>query len=453
MISENKSFLQFVDFATVDSWSTYSLLETKLVYTQKYPFVKIGNFLKRDKTQVKIEDSILYKRATIRMNTKGILLRDVKEGKQIGTKNQYRIKTGQFLMSKIDARNGAFGVVPETLNDGVITGNFWAFEVDYNQVNPHYLTLVAGTKEFQNLSQTASVGTTNRNYLQESSFLNFKIPLPSLSEQRVIIDAYSKKIKEAELLIQRAQNLNQEIHRYLFEELRISESKKIEKVGGLSTIEFSSIDRWGVEYNLGNSSDLLFHSKMYTNEKLKNVLSINPITPFPKDTDILISFIPMQSVSDEYGVVTSIMSKSIQEVKGYTKFKENDLIWARITPCMENGKSAIVKGLKNGLGVGSTEFHVLRNYRDDISLDYIYHFLRLDIVLQDAKSHFTGSAGQQRVPKSYLEELSIPFPGYSKQIEISDYLYDLKNEMKSLYTKAEKLKEIANKQFENTIFN
>src|SRR5690606_25093614 len=242
-----------------------------------------------------------------------------------------------------------------------------------------------------------------------------------------------------------------EIEQYLFTELGISTGNKIEKKKGLNFVEFSQLERWGVEYNL-NSSNSLLSSKKFPNKRLKDIVLINPTTTLPKVPNLQISFIPMEVVSDDYGIVTELRNKTVSESKGYTKFMEGDLIWARITPCMQNGKSAIVKNLENGLGVGSTEFHIIRTENANINLDYIYHFLRLDIVLKDAMSHFTGSAGQQRVPKSYLEELLIPIPEYHKQTEISNHLYQLKDQKIKLFKKVEQLKHQANEEFEKAIF-
>lgn len=247
---ENKSkntVLNFILFTQLSNWSSYALLGKNLIYTQKYPFEKIGNFLKRNKTQVLIQDGIKYKRATIRINGNGISLRDELEGKEIGTKNQFLIKTNQFLLSKIDARNGAFGVVPDELDNAVITGNFWTFDVDYSKVNAHYLSLLMGTKHFQALSQTASVGTTNRNYLQEDAFLNFEIPLPRLNEQERIVKAYNDKIAKAKKLEKKAKELEDTIEEYLFKELGIEKKIKSKNVKGLQFYSFNNITEWGLD--------------------------------------------------------------------------------------------------------------------------------------------------------------------------------------------------------------
>ena len=125
-------------------------------------------------------------------------------GKDIGTKKQYLVKKGQFLLSKIDARNGAFGVVPEEADGAIITGNFWAFDVDYNLLNPQYLVLVTQTKQFVGFAEKCSNGTTNRHYLQEDAFLQQSIPLPSLDEQKAILKAYNENLFEANQLLDEA---------------------------------------------------------------------------------------------------------------------------------------------------------------------------------------------------------------------------------------------------------
>ena len=155
---------------------------------------------------------------------------------------------GQFLLSKIDARNGAFGVVPEELEGGVITGNFWTFDVNYNIINPYFLQLITKTKQFQDLSQSASVGTTNRNYLQEESFLNFSIPLPSISEQETIVKNYYDKITQATTYEQQAETLEKNIETYLFESLGIEQkTEQKTKKKGLQFVEFYKMDFWGVD--------------------------------------------------------------------------------------------------------------------------------------------------------------------------------------------------------------
>lgn len=455
MEGKNKNtILNFILFTQLSNWSSYALLGKNIIYTQKYPFEKIGSFLKRNKTQVKIQDGVIYKRATIRVNGNGISLRDELDGREIGTKNQFHIKTDQFLLSKIDARNGAFGVVPPELNNGVITGNFWTFDVDYSKVNPHYLTLLMGTKRFQELSQTASVGTTNRNYLQEVAFLNFEIPFPTLEEQGRIVNDYNEKIERAKELEREAEELEKGIELRLFNILGIKKNQIQYRNSKINFTSFNFLSAWGVERLLRGGNKSILQSHIFENSKLSDQVLINPGTELSNlGTDEKMSFIPMECISDEYGEVLELREGTKSQSGGYTKFKEGDLIWARITPCMQNGKSAIVKGLQNGVGYGSTEFHVIRSKDDKVLLDYIYHILRLKTILNDATNYFTGTAGQQRVPKSYLEELIIPVPPIEVQRMISDELYSVKSQIKGLNKQALELRNNSQNEFESELFN
>ena len=148
--------------------------------------------------------------------------------------------------------------MPEEVEGGVITGNFWTFDVNYNIINPYFLQLITKTKQFQDLSQSASVGTTNRNYLQEESFLNFSIPLPPLSDQETIVKNYYDKITQATTYEQQAETLEKNIENYLFESLGIEQkTEQKTKKKGLQFVEFYKMDFWGVDYNF-SSSDKFF---------------------------------------------------------------------------------------------------------------------------------------------------------------------------------------------------
>jgi type I restriction enzyme, S subunit len=154
--------------------------------------IKIGTFLKREKDPIEIQDSIEYKRITIKTKHQGILLRDICKGSLIGTKLQFKVKARQFLLSKIDARLGAFGIVPHDLHGAIITGNFWAFNVDKNKMNIEWFNLFTSSGNFYEICNKASSGTTHRKYLNEKSFLDFEIPLPTLEQQNEFLDKYKE---------------------------------------------------------------------------------------------------------------------------------------------------------------------------------------------------------------------------------------------------------------------
>ena len=130
----------------------------------------------------------------------------------------------------------------------------------------------------------------------------------------------------------------------------------------------------------------------------------------------------MSAVDEHHGVISRSQDRRLADVSsGYTSFQNGDVLFAKITPCMENGKAALAKNLTNGIGRGSTEFYVLRP-SDCVLGEYVYHFVRQKRFRDAAKRAFTGTAGQQRVPRSFMERAAIPLPPLDEQRRIVDIL-------------------------------
>ena len=155
--------------------------------------------------------------------------------------------------------------------------------------------------------------------------------------------------------------------------------------------------------------------------KLFDVCEINPRQRGISD-DTLVSFVAMPDVSEDGKINTSVIRPFSEVKKGYTVFQEGDILFAKITPCMENGKGALATGLKNGIGVGSTEFHVLRPNPGYVDGMWVYYLTAWPAFRREAESHMTGSAGQRRVPKSFLEEYTLSVPSLNTQCEQVEHL-------------------------------
>ena len=156
-------------------------------------------------------------------------------------------------------------------------------------------------------------------------------------------------------------------------------------------------------------------------KKLSEVCKINipktEVKDIPDET--LISFVEMSSVSNN-GYISEKVDKKISEVRkgGYTYFAEGDIIIAKITPCMENGKCAIAKNLTNLIGFGSTEFHTFRCDKEKILTEYLFILLNQNFIRESAKKSMTGASGHRRVPEKFYSELIIPVPPLEEQKKI-----------------------------------
>jgi type I restriction enzyme S subunit len=170
---------------------------------------KIRDFLKRIKNQIIINDSTTYKRVTVSGNHKGVSLRDEVLGSGIGTKKQFTIIGGDFILSKIDARNGAFGIIPNKLDKAIITGNFWTYSVDTNLIDTEWFFYFTHSYNFIQICIESSTGSTHRKYLDEKVFLNHKIMLPEIEEQKEMVKRYKNSSEIANNLATEIQTQKQ----------------------------------------------------------------------------------------------------------------------------------------------------------------------------------------------------------------------------------------------------
>lgn len=156
---------------------------------------------------------------------------------------------------------------------------------------------------------------------------------------------------------------------------------------------------------------------------LASVATINPALGTTElAADELVDFVPMAAVEAGASVTASKETRPYQEVKnGYTYFADGDILMAKITPCFENGKISQIRTCSVA-GFGSTEFHVIRAQPEKLDARYLVHFLRQERVRIEGEKRMTGSAGQRRVPKSFLESLPVYLPSLSEQRRIAAIL-------------------------------
>lgn len=240
----------------------------------------------------------------------------------------------------------------------------------------------------QNQFKDNAVGGVVQN-LNTTRASTIQIPLPPLDIQQKIVDeceAVDKEYEEAQDAIVQCKN----------EISSIMENVK------------------GEEKKLGEICKVINPSK-------------TDIRDIPDDT--VVSFVEMSSISNDGGIEVKI-DKNLGDLRkgSYTYFSENDIIIAKITPCMENGKCAIAKQLTNKLGMGSSEFHVFR-IKDDYSTEFVFTFLNRKQIREEAEKVMTGSSGHRRVPINFYKDLSIPVPPLAEQQRIVEQITALEQQI------------------------
>ena len=358
------------------------------------------------------------------------------------------------LVFTITGRIGSVAVVPDNF-EGNINQHSVRFHLKAQIANinitPHYIAAFFNSKLGRSLSIREVTGGT-RPALDYKALKSLKIIFPPPDLQNHIVEIMQSAYAQKRQKDQEADTLLDSIDDYLLAELGIELPKPNNNTveHRIFTTTFSDVSGRRIDPEVYYQFYSLY-TEAYPMERLQNCVLINPPTSFyGHELNESITFVPMEKVSAKYREADLSLNKLIREAKGYTKFRENDLIWAKITPCMENGKSAVVDNLKGGIGVGSTEFHVFRAL-EGVNIRYIHALLRLKSLREHAVLHFTGSAGQQRVPSEFFKNLTIPKPPIEKQDQIASHIDGIHTQAKQLQQEANAIVERAKREVEQIL--
>ena len=286
--------------------------------------------------------------------------------------------------------------------EGVCANTTFVFETkDPHAFEQRLLPFIMLSKDFTTWSIAKSKGSTNP-YVLFSDLADFEFELPPLEEQKVLVDK-------------------------LWAAYRLKEAYKKLLVATDEMVKSQFIEMFGNPLSLNQKNEL---------KRLGECCILNPRRPNIAlcDTD-KVSFIPMPAVSED-GYLVDMTDEEYGKVKkSFTYFENNDVLFAKITPCMENGKGAIVHGLTNGIGMGSTEFHVLRPINGISSPYWLLALTRMPIFRERAAKNMSGTGGQKRVSASYLDHFMVGLPAIEEQRRF-EAIYRQADKSKSVIQKA-----------------
>ncbi len=448
---ENFNFLKLISFKDFSLWDVKRLMAVRI--TSNFPIGSMGDYIKEENTKIRpaLEPEKEHKILGVN-NIDGIFDAYSQLGKEI--QQPYKIMNEGFLAYNPYRINvGSIGLKTKHHKHELISPAYVVFSCK-KSLNPDFLYKLFKTDRFNQVIRDYTTGSVRQN-LTIDILKTLEIPIPSLLEQEEILAEYNAKMRESKKLAFELEIFNQTYENLLFGFLGVNKIPVRQATNSLQFINLSNTSRWGYQYLLNHEQcERLLDTNKYPQKLLSSLVLLNPTTSFSDlEKDDKISFLPMECVSDLYGAVIEYRDGEVKSSEGYTKFQEGDLLWSKITPCMQNGKSCIVENLEKGFGYGSTEFHVIREKAEsEIDLRFLYHLLRTKYVLTNATFHFTGSAGQQRVPIEFLANLNVPLPNIDEQKEISKELDKLIAERKLKQVKVTELKEQAIIDFEAKIF-
>ena len=294
---------------------------------------------------------------------------------------------------------------------------------------PEYLYYYICSPSVQSVVEEISDGSTKQKELATKTIREFRFPLPPIDEQRRIIAKLNELLplvetygKEQEALEKVEKEFPDKLRASLLQEAirgklvpQLESEPEVTQIGEApEDVPFAIPEKWRWV-------------------RVSDVAHTNPkVTAQTSSTEV--SFIPMAALSAGYISQIALDAKrSWGTVKnGYTKFVEGDVLLAKITPCFQNRKSAIAKKLSNGIGCGSSEFHVLRVNENIVTQEYLLMFLKSQWFITYGVENFKGTAGQQRLGTSDLKNCLFPLPPMSEQHRIVAKLNELLDSVKHL---------------------
>lgn len=326
----------------------------------------------------------------------------------VGKHSQSLIKEKCIIIG----RKGTVGSVFYT------TGPSWPIDTVYysipsNEIYSKYLLYNLDSQNLKKLDKSTAIPSIRRDDLYEVS-----VNIPPYNEQVRIVS----KIEE---LFSRLDQGTKTLQETLSQLEKYRQSILFSAFHGVLTEKWRKrSDSILCEYPLEPPTDEYWNlPDTWRWKKFYQIAKINPKLPYEITDDQLVSFIPMANVEEETGDIDLSEERRYGEVKnGYKRFINDDIIFAKITPCMENGKIAIPRNLKNNIGTGSTEFHVIRMKSSAYLNKFYYYYILQKWFRTIAEMHFTGSVGHRRVPTDFMKNVFVPVTNLDEQEKIVEII-------------------------------
>lgn len=451
MATTDNNVLHITRFSNLTKWSAHDAVFENM--DNRFPLVPLSKVLKRVKEPVVIEDGALYKRITVRLYGQGVLKRDELPGEEIGTKRQFLAHAGQLIISRIDARNGAFGIVPSELEGAIVTNDFWLFEV--HNALPEYLMLVLSSEPFQKYWQTQSSGTTNRQRVAEDSFLASRIALPDIEVQKKLVETYLTSINRAAASEIRAQNSIIDINTYLFDELGIIE-RIVEDVGTIiGFTSFSSLYQWGVDKN---TTSFPYEFKKFPAYSFASRPSwikslFRGKSPQYSDESSYIILNQKCNRTDyiDLSFAKTVDSNWLRKIDKDCLTKENDIL---INSTGEGtlGRASLISKENEGLAYDS-HMLLLRVNQAEVDPQLIVDLINSPFGQRQVELYKSAQATKQtELGVDNTKRFLFPLPDLPEQKRISAAVEEKKKRIIALYKESESLRLQAKKDFEAAVF-
>jgi len=362
---------------------------------------------------------------------------------------QMIVRSGDLLVSATRPTRNAIAFVPDDIEMAIASTGFLVVRTIAEDLIDrrylfHALRLSFCTKQFDQYSSGGNYPAITR-----EDFRRMIVPLPSLPVQQKIVAELDAAYAAKRTADEKAAKLLASIDDMVLKELGVAKLPKPDASLASRIFTVSAAEITNSTLAPDHYFDTIdFSVAKYQCETFTDLIDIDPPCEGAREISKLV---PMEGVSSEYCEIERVEQIRPDETAGYSVFQGGDLIWARITPCMENGKSAVVEADKSETFCGSTEFLVFRSKSDSVDIRYLQCLLHLKRFREVAAHHFTGTSGHQRVTAEFFKVISIPVPPLTVQERIASKASAIRTEARELKEDAAAALETAKRRIEARI--
>jgi type I restriction enzyme S subunit len=353
-----------------------------------WPLVNIGSVLDKSEAWIEVEPDHDYMEVTVRLWGKGVNLRGMKSGSEIGSSRRLSVSEGQFIISRIDARHGACGLIPAELESAVVTNDFPVFIPRQEMILPRFLELISKTHFFVDACKRASEGTTNRVRLKEDRFYNIEIPLPDLTTQKTVVE-------KLDLILGK------------LEETKNLRSSMLDDGQAMLTSAFHKIIE-GADY--------------------RPMAEVAPLERRKVDIDVSAEYPELGVRCFGNGTFHKPILDGMEVgTKQLYQMIPGDLVFSNVFAW--EGAIAVVKDEDEGR-VGSHRFITCLPKPGVVTSDFLYFYFLTSEGLEKIQLASPGGAGRNRtLGLKKLEKIEVPVPDYEKQLwfnQLQSYVAKIK---------------------------
>lgn len=415
-----------------DRWDPKAYAFLRAFWNTNFEFVKIWKLLENNRENISLEEDKFYKQITIKIYHKWVILRWEQKWRDIKTRPQFKVKAWQFILSKIDAKDWAFWIIPDYLDWWIITWSFVSFDIKRPDIlSIDYFDLLLSQDFFLNILKSKSVWTTWRKPIMIDEFLDLEIPLPSLGIQEKIVKTYNDIKTEISELENENQNLLKEVDNYLMKELGIEIEQKAKKK--FFCVGYEDLERWDVlnfinkrnsfnKYEYKKLSDIYNFKSRKWNKNNSDDWKFHYIEIWNIDAEIWLNWHTELQIREA-------PSRATQIVKTW------DLMISTTRPYLK--KFAIVDD-NYDWKICSSWFSIIEN-SDKYDLDFLKYLLQSNYWVDILKDNMTWWL-YPAITQKALENLEFPIPTLDIQKNIINWINNIKNKSKLNGERIEKLK-------------